>query len=307
MDACALDRTARRVLPLLLAAVLLTACGEITDASDQPSAAPTAPACPATLDARDLRPVVPARPTAAGAEDRMVPEGLPDSVTICRYSGVAAGPSSLEGSRDLAVFDTVADDLHLPAAIDGEGRACTLIGGVHVPYLVRLQYPSGTVWVSTYSEPNGCQDTGNGAFTSKVYVGGDVAASYDAGRWTRAPSRSDNPCFDRVGRAGQERALLPDGATSIRVCTNDGQRATVSDQSTIAEITELLNRQQTRPSSGGCEGSTRRSRELLAQYPAGRSVALHVLEGCEPNAFTSSLAAQLSPADMDALLALVGG
>ena len=295
-----------RLLPLLLA-VLVAACGDVTTAGSEPSPSPSAPECPGTFDGRELKPAVPAPPSAPDSEGRLVPETQPRSVAICRYSGVQDAPSSLEGTRHLRDFTGIADDLQLPAVVPGEGRACTLIGSVHVPYLVRLQYPSGIVWVSTYSDANGCQDTGNGTFTSKVYIGDDVASSYDAGRWTHAPKRGGNPCFERVGRAGQERTLLPEGAVRIRICNSAQELPPIADERTIAELTRLLNAQQTEPSHGGCEGPTSRSRELLVEYASGRAVAMHVLDGCRPNTFTSSLATQLAADEMARLFELLEG
>lgn len=96
---------------------------------------------------------VPAPPRVAGAAESLVPQQVPDAVTICRYAGTDVQRIVLTGSltgvpRDLA-------RLPVTTAIP----ACR--PNPTVPrYLVELAYPGGgTVWLVAGGD---CPGTGNG-------------------------------------------------------------------------------------------------------------------------------------------------
>ena len=90
-------------------------------------------------------------------------------------------------------------------------------------FAIGLSYPDGTIWITTEDDPNYCTDTSNGEFVSSVYVGDQVAASYEARRWTAIPPPRDpstGPCDPaRTGRLGQDRAMVPGAPTSVIACT----------------------------------------------------------------------------------------
>ena len=66
-----------------------------------------------------------------------------------------------------------------------DGRACTPVDP-RVPYLARLSYADGDLWISSAATPNSCAETGNGVFVSGSSRGAQLAASYTAGAWVPA-------------------------------------------------------------------------------------------------------------------------
>ena len=187
------DATAGRVLGAATALLLLTACSSGGDrgGGDDPSAGPAAvpPAdaqpCPAAYDTAAPPPWVPALP-GTETEGRLAPDADPVEVVLCRYAAVTAGPSGLNGPpvRIGVDLQRVRTDLQLPPKA-ADGRACTP-EEPGVPYLARLSYAYGDLWVSSTVTPNGCADTGNGVFVSGSSRGAQLAASYDAGAWVPA-------------------------------------------------------------------------------------------------------------------------
>ena len=174
--------------------------------SDDPTAVPPADAapCPATYDttgyeivdtsaacddtagaAAAEQPWVPA-PPGTQSDGRLAPDADPVEIVLCRYAEVTSGPARLDGApvRVGTGLQRVRTDLQVPARVAGV-RACTS-EGPRVPYLARLSYADGDLWVASTDTDNGCAHTGNGVFVSGSSRGGQLAASYDAGVWVPA-------------------------------------------------------------------------------------------------------------------------
>ena len=178
---------------------------------------------------------------------------------ICRYTGRQNSgdpvPLKLAGEADVrAGLGAIRRDLHLPDLLGGAGRSCTAVGGELVPHRVRSDYADGSVWVSAAQEPNGCTDSGNGAFTTGLQLGDRLALAFDTGRWPLAPT--SERCS--AGGGGQEEQLVPDGWTSMTVChpgLNDpGPLPRLLDAATAGRVVALLEDADLAPGSGGCSG-----------------------------------------------------
>lgn len=307
----------------------------LADGDSSPSTAPAEPApadpCPTDVprDNPSRIPAVPAPPPADFAGS-LVPDQVPTAVTICRYADTSPGsgsasassePDGLQGERELlGGLENLPADLAVPAGL--EIGLCTAIGGAVIPYLVRLTYPAGTVWLSTMSEVNGCSLVSNGEFTSPVYVAGQVARSYDAGSWVPDAPRDGGPTPSACGstpsgRAGAERDLVPAGWTGLSLCEGSGSAQTsrpVSDDRAGA-VTDLLNALDSEPGEGGfgascsdqlkVEGDDDRSRSLHWRYPTGRDVVVVPFIGCDPPLGNGSLSADATAEQQEELLRLL--
>lgn len=263
------------------------------------SPAPVAEPCPQQLPVTTDREPSVVPPPSSGPAGRLVPAEVPRAALVCRYedssiftrSGNRSRPTSvaLAGQRALAAgLERIASDLALPA-----GSAygfCTQAGGPTVPHLLRLDYASESVWVSTSTDVNGCALVTNGAFTAPVYVGGQVAASFDAGAWVDPPLREGfaDPCrLSKAGRAGQETALVPDGWTGLDVCVDGAPRPVAPERA--AAVADLLGGLELGaggagsscpPPAGPPDAGT--PRQLVWRYPSGRDVLTFLVLGCDP-------------------------
>jgi len=315
-------------LALVVAVVLAVAgCGGGPDlAAPDPSAGPDLAApgpsagpgtedgsCPPVYPAV-AGPWVPAVPSAE-TQGRLVPDADPVSALLCRYEARQNSdepiPLELAGAVDVtAGLTAVRRDLHLPALLEGTGRICTQAGGPLMPHLVRFDYADGSVWVSAAQEPNGCTDSGNGAFTTGIQLGDRAAVAFDTGRWPAAPQ--PERCFAGAGgRAGQEEQLVPDGWTSMTVCQpglNDpGPPPRLLDAATAERVAALLDAADLAPGSGGCSGGDNTRFDLLVGYPDGNAVTVGVNIGCDPPLRNGSLDAVLDAGDQAALAELLRG
>ncbi len=164
-----------------------TPTSEPATGSADPGAVPPADAepCPAAYDTAAPQPWVPARPGTDTA-GRLAPDADPVEVVLCRYAPVTTGPAPLDGPpvRIGSDLTRVRTDLQVPAKT-GDSRACTPEGD-RVPYLARLTYADGDLWVASTATANGCAETGNGVFVSGSSRGEQLAASYDAEEWVPA-------------------------------------------------------------------------------------------------------------------------
>ncbi len=155
--------------------------------SGDPTAVPPADAepCPTAYDTAAEQPWVPAPPTTQ-TEARLAPDADPVEVVLCRYDAVTTGPAALDGPPVRIGSDllSVRTDLQVPPAI-ADGRPCTPTDP-RVPYLARLSYADGDLWVSSALTGNRCAPTGNGVFVSGSSRGAQLAASYEAGAWVSA-------------------------------------------------------------------------------------------------------------------------
>lgn len=294
----------------LLLGLALAGCG--TPAGDV-AAPPTAAtgttdlapvSCPATFPAPDDRPAepwVPAPPTTE-TPGRLVPDADPVSAVVCRYDpgafpepGDAAAP--LVGEVALtAGLDRVRHDLLLPARLSGQDRACTLIGSALVPHLVRLDYADGSLWVSALRDANSCTDSGNGAFVTGAYLGEQLSRSYDSAAWATPPEPPAGSCLSGGrGRAGQERAVVPDGWTSMTACRSAGEDgappapAVALDRAVGEQVVRVLDEVVTRPGGGTCDGPYDEAYDLLVTYPEGPPVQVAFSPGCVPSVRNGSL------------------
>lgn len=308
-----------------------TAPGEPSAASRPAGSPPPAEPCPAVLDTSPGGPPAVPAPPPAGLSGALVPGEFPIAVAVCRYTDAGAfGPTgdgeppeqvALDGERELTRgLEQLPYDLAVPAGTEVGG--CRLVGGPLVPYLMRLTYPAGTVWVATRSDLNSCELVTNGAFTSAVYVGDQVAASFDAGAWVAEPSIDDGPggaCpFGPAGRAGQETELVPAGWTTLTVCVQDGTGpapSRISDDRAEA-VADLLNALPTEPGGGfgaSCDqrlevpGDDDRTRFLRWTYPNGRAVLVIPFIGCDAPLANGSLSADATAEQQAELLALLQG
>lgn len=161
--------------------------GPSTDPSADPAAVPPADAqpCPAAYDTSAPQPWVPA-PPGTETEGRLAPDADPVAIVLCRYAAVTTGPAALDGPpvRIGADLQRVRTDLQVPPK-PADNRTCTP-EGPQVPYLARLTYADGELWVSSTHSANGCAATGNGVFVSGSSRGAQLAASYDAEAWVPA-------------------------------------------------------------------------------------------------------------------------
>lgn len=321
MTASALARHRGTVLVAAVgSAVLLAALVAIAvrdDGDDQlvaegGSLAATEP-CPERLPVADDERSV-AAPPAPGPSDRLVPQQVPTAVLVCRYEDTSIfGPTGtrerpteveLDAERVLtAGLERLPDDLAVPR---GEAfGVCSSAGGPTVPYLLRLDYPRGPVWLSTSTEVNSCAVVTNGAFTAASYVGRQVEASYDARAWVPEPALpglSETPCpRTPTGRAGQEQVLVPQGWDELVVCRSGAGSVTARqlDGDAARRVADLLLSLPTAPREGlyascdqrqqvsGLEGDPQF--ELLFTYPRGRGVRVIPFLGCDPPLGNGSL------------------
>ena len=280
---------------VLLAVLALSACGGAgPSAPTAASPSPTAVGeCPERYEHAD-EPWVPAPPTTE-TPGRLVPDADPVEALVCRYgeSGDLDGEALLEDD-----LDRIRTDLLLPARVVGAERACTLIGGGLRPHLVRLRYADGELWVSAVQEPNLCSVSGNGAFVTSAYLGDTLARSYDARSWV--PPDLDPCSLTGPGRAGQERALVPAGWTSLVVCAEDGgRREVVPDMA--SQVASLVDQLTTEPGTNACDGTPRSASRVVFTYAAGPPVQLWWTPGCEPSLSNGSLSAVPTPAQTELL------
>ena len=166
-----------------------------------PTAAPSfsAPAEPGALDGCPARflasvtPWVPAPPTTE-TPGVLVPDADPVTAVVCRYEPLAggtptsgAGPAALVGEVSLASgLDRVRLDLAASPPAAGPPPTCPATGGPRVPYLLRLDYADGSLWVSSVQDPGSCAASGNGVFVTGTHLGGVLARSYDLAAWSPA-------------------------------------------------------------------------------------------------------------------------
>ncbi|MCW2529375.1 MAG: hypothetical protein JWM76_4235 [Pseudonocardiales bacterium] len=161
-----------------------------TSPAAAPVAAPSAPlACPATID-NSSPPTVPDLPAGVDGRSRLVPTQTPDRVVICAYdhpADASTAPRPVTGSKILGGdLGGLAKELSAIPAQMSDQRACTLIGNLTVTdFLVGLNYPTGTVWVSTSTDANRCIDSSNGVFTTSTYLGARVSQWFAAGSWSK--------------------------------------------------------------------------------------------------------------------------
>jgi hypothetical protein len=125
-----------------------------------------------------------------------------------------------------------------------------------------------------------------------------LAASFAASAWTVPPQQdADQRCVpERTGRAGQEFALLPAGATSLVLCrvAGDGVTRRSATEGQRAEVQAALDAPVATREPRPC-AATPEQYELVARYPAGPSVQVAYVPGCALDVGNGSLQAALEP------------
>jgi hypothetical protein len=253
-------------------------------ASPRPAGRVAALACPARY-AGEV-PWVPAKPAGVDGRARLVPQRTPSSALMCAYAGsnmakrqvgwVLSGRRSLTGN-----LAGLATQLSWKArSLHGQEIFCGGVGGPQTDYLIGLTYPGGgTMWVAVTDDA--CDAASNGEFTSARGIGPDVGRAFTSGRWPAQRPASCNGAMD-IGRLGEDRVLVPAGATSLTICASGKGRTFTSGYQAVARA---LDRLPTRPSSGFCSSSPKSSApmyQLLFSYPEGPLVSVYVSAGCHP-------------------------
>lgn len=269
----------RLLVPLLL--LLCAACGGVPAGGGDP--VPEAQDCPAAFEVGGEQPWVP-QPPSTQTGGRLVPDADPAEAMVCRYTPEGALEDSVPVRGGL---DRIRHDLLLPEKRPGQERVCTLIGSAQVPYLLRLSYPDGDLWLSGTEDANSCRDTGNGAFVTPAYLGGRMAQAYDSGTWPPAPAATGCTAGG-TGRAGQEDVLVPPGWQSLAVCSgSDTPREVPREQAET--VVALLLELDIAPGSNSCSGTAIGTYNLLLRYEQGPPVAIWFAPGCEPSVHNGSL------------------
>jgi hypothetical protein len=256
-------------------------------ASLRPTVQAAALSCPARY-ARQA-PWVPARPTGVDGRARLVPQQTPSSALICAYAGSNMAKQqagwALSGRRSLTgnLAGLAAQLTWQPRLLPGHRPACTLVGGPQTNYLIGLRYPGGgMMWVTATAEPNECVAASNGEFTSTGTIGPAVSKAFASGRWPARQAVSCNKSFQDIGRLGEDKALVPAGATSLTICTSKAHTFSSGYQALVRALNQL----PTKPSTGRCSPSPASSTptwyELYFSYPQGPPASVEIAVGCYP-------------------------
>jgi hypothetical protein len=291
---------------------------------------PISPAsCPADPgDGTGRSRTVPA-PPGVDTGGHLVPRQAPARAVVCRYQLRSYDPAKGEvRSWDLRAgtltggLDRLGEDLwSFPRAPGGWQPVCPLTGILNpVDYLVALQYPGGTVWVST-AAPGQCEPTTNGDFVSDRSAGAQVERSLAAGAWvpSAAPAKpgGSSPCDvgPEPGRFGQDAVLVPPAPVELQVCLRtDGPAGraryrTGTLRTGVAEFAAELSSGRTEAGNRGCHapgGDVTASYELLFRYADGPPVRVQALIGCDPPLLGATLMAWEAPGtDLAARLAAI--
>ena len=243
--------------------------------------------CPARY--AGVAPWVPARPAGVDGRARLVPRTTPSSAVVCAYAGSNMDRQQagwvLSGRRPLASgLAALAAQLSWQAS--GTPGGCTLVGGKQTNYLIGLTYPGGgRIWVAATHDPNDCVATSNGEFSSSGVVGPIVTRAFISGRWpARQPAGCNRPGLD-TGRLGQTAVMVPQGSTSLTICTP----AARTFSSGYRALTSALNSLPARPSSHACDGGGGAFYQLLFSYSQGPPVEVIIIGGCRPAIDNGSL------------------
>lgn len=236
-------------------------------------------------------PWVPARPAGVDGRARLVPRTTPSSAVVCAYAGSNMARQQagwlLSGRRPLA-SGLAALAAQLSWQPSGAPSTCTLIGGKQTNYLIGLTYPGGgRIWVAATHDPNDCVATSNGEFSSSGVVGPIVTRAFTSGRWpARQPAACNLPGLD-IGRLGQNAVMVPQGSTSLTICTPAARTITSGYQA----LTSALNSLPARASTHSCVGAPGPASiyQLLFSYPQGPPVQVEISDGCQPAIDNGSL------------------
>jgi hypothetical protein len=273
-------------------------------ANPRPTVQAAALSCPARYAKQ--APWVPAKPSGVDGRSRLVPQQTPSSALICAYAGsnmakrqagwVLSGRRSLTGN-----LAGLAAELSWQARIlPGQKFWCAGVGSSQTNYLIGLRYSGGaTVWVAATDEADECVSASNGEFTTKGTIGPEVSKAFASGWWPGRPAPACNKSFQDIGRLGEDKAMVPAGATSVTICTSGKGRTFTSGYQAVVRA---LNRLPTEPSTGMCSPSPPTSAamyQLLFSYPEGPLVSVEIAVGCYPEVsggdFQSNRASSVMP------------
>lgn len=244
-------------------------------------------ACPARYAKQ--APWVPAKPAGVDGRSRLVPQQTPSSALICAYAGSNMAKQragwALSGREPLTGnLAGLAAELSWQARIlPGQKFWCAGVGSSQTNYLIGLRYSSGaTVWVAATDEADECVTASNGEFTTKGTFGPEVSKAFTSGRWPGRTAPACNKSFQDIGRLGEDKAMVPAGATSVTICTSGKGRTFTSGYQAVVRA---LNRLPTEPSTGMCSPSPPTSAamyQLLFSYPEGPLASVDIIVGCYP-------------------------
>jgi hypothetical protein len=287
----------------LLAGGLAAGFADLRDRAVTPDR--PAPACPADPGGPGgNRVTVPAAP-GVDTGGHLVPRQAPTRAVVCRYALRSYDPTKGQASWALRAgalaggLDRLGEDLWwFPRAPTGWMPVCTTRWNPHpVDYLVGLQYPGGTVWISTAGSSE-CTTTTNGDFVSDRLAGDQVERSLAAGAWVpsaRLPRADEtNPCETgpEPGRYGQDTTLVPPAPVELRICRQSDDQSSqglpiygsATLRTGVAELAAQLSSGRTQSSNPGCDasGGITDSYLLLFRYAEGPPVRVGAVIGCDP-------------------------
>jgi hypothetical protein len=278
------DRTSRQLAPAVSTAV--------TDpALTCPAAAPT------TSSQKDLYPFPSPGPNPLTITNRLVPTSTPTHAVVCGYVNRldTTLPTKLATSRTI---DDGLANIATTLAYDppeGPGRPCADDIEAHDwdSYLIGLDYPTGTIWIS--APGNHCLGASNGRFVTNDHVADSVMTALASGVWPDPKQTTEADCQRGVGRLGQQSAMIPDTPVSLVVCDAfDGNATVNTTPAQLHAVVAALDRLPTAPDSAfqctGVGGSSD-TYTLTFQYSVGPSVTVSVYVGCSPAVHNGSLEA----------------
>jgi hypothetical protein len=243
-------------------------------------------------------------PPGVDTGGHLVPRQGPARAVVCRYTlqsyDRTDGPSwALRAGALTDGLDRLGEDLWwFPRAPTGWMPVCTTQAELHpVGYLVGLQYPGGTVWLST-ADPGHCETTTNGDFVSDRLAGDQVERSLAAGAWVpsaRKPWADEtNPCATgpETGRYGQDTTLVPPAPVELQICRQSDDQSpqglpiygTATLRTGVAELAAQLSSGRSQSGNPGCRtsGGITATYELIFRYAEGPPVRVTAIIGCDP-------------------------
>lgn len=303
------------------------------------------PQCPTSVPVGDFS-WVPKPANRLASPTGLVPAGAPAAAVICRFpvDPVVVGPNTAPpGARPYPIpvppsggvlwgrtvlssgLATLATDLATAPRDSGVPRTCTMIGGGRTAYLLGLEYAGGVVWVRADVEPNHCDGSTNGEYTSSSGYGEVFASAFASRTWlgTAALNARTTGCYPRAayGQKGQEDSLAPGEPVTVTICATPAYDPNTAVSSTDQQpvqpsvrlsadqagpVLRALRALPGTPGSQTCQGPDGgkirpTSYRVAMDYANGGSVYVDVLPGCRPEV----LGIQLQAPDGSAVVAAI--
>jgi hypothetical protein len=307
-----------RWLPAVAAAVVIAVAGggwlaadQLSGSSHKTPVAETSEDCPASYPSDDEY-WVPNKPSVSGADDRLVPDEVPQSMQVCAYlhddKGQLTGPQEVTGNLSIAAQSLT----WLPPAT-GTPRSCTfeLRSTDGDNYLIKVSYSDGVTWIAAPGDH--CHGASNGEFESSTNLLWPVSDAYRLGFWLtpgvdrQGPGRCGGSWTP--GRLGQETQLVPGTPESVTICSDGRERTIVNPGALIDQLNAL----PTQPSTGECNTpdiplhpAVMREYRLYFNYTEGPAAYIDVALGCSPNVDDVALQAEASPQLVELIQQMLG-